>query len=532
MLEPIKSAKKILYFLTILSFFSCTKDEVKQADYHDLNAQLTRAEMREAMIKDHKKIAKERGEKPKNIAPIPSISKMVVTPPPPVIGGEKTISFSVSDQVPLKDVLIELARVAKIDIDIDPKISGGIILNAKNRPLKEIIDRIANLGNLRYSYKNGVLYFESDTPYLKNYFVDYLTGSTLWTDVESNITSMISSNQNSNSSSSSSSLLEDSGSSPEEQTASVTSNKSAGIISLFANNKQHREVSKYLADVERAASSQVLIEAKLVEVNLSEAYKTGINWSSLGSNPSLDFVGGAASKSTDPTKSFNSLFGAATNIFGSGNLSAIFSALEQFGTTRTISSPRIHAINNQKATLNFGDKLVYFKIDNNQNVTTTSGATPVTSATITSTKQEENIGVKIEITPSINIETRDITLNIKPTLSSKGGEVKDPASGAIANLVPVVQTRELSTIAKIQSGNVIVIGGLMKEGSTNQNEGIPLLGRVPILGWFFRSTSKTSEVVETVIFVKATIVGSGDRVSKYERDFNEKFNSSKRQFIE
>ena len=73
-------------------------------------------------------------------------------------------------------------------------ISGGIIVNAKNRPLKEVIDRIATLGNLRYSYKNGVLYFESDTAYTKNYFVDYLFDGKLWSDVETNITSILKSN--------------------------------------------------------------------------------------------------------------------------------------------------------------------------------------------------------------------------------------------------------------------------------------------------------------------------------------------------
>jgi hypothetical protein len=115
-------------------------------DPFDLDTGATLEEAFDTVLKnrdDEKKSNKASENKSPKETPIPKLSKLIVSPPPPSIGGDKVISFSVTDQVPLKDVLIEFGRMVKIDVDIDPAISGGIILNAKNRPLKEVIDRIA-----------------------------------------------------------------------------------------------------------------------------------------------------------------------------------------------------------------------------------------------------------------------------------------------------------------------------------------------------------------------------------------------------
>ncbi|HLD76597.1 MAG TPA: hypothetical protein VI861_00535, partial [Rickettsiales bacterium] len=467
-------------------------------------------------------------------------------PPEPIsdkdiFSSGKTISFFVTEQVSLKDVLIELGRVAKIDVDIDPNINGGVVISAKNRPLGEIIERITTLGKLRYSYKDGILRFERDTPYMKNYFVDYLVdGSNLWTEVESNVSNIMKSFPSDNSTSSNTANSENiTVSSPIAQ-STISSNKTAGIMSVFATKKQHEEIEKYLRDVEKHASAQVLIEAKVVEVALDDEYKTGIDWSLAKTSGSGN---AALFGSTNSYKSGSALdlalksgVGGVKKVLNGGSLALSISALEQFGTTRTLSSPRIHAINNQKATLNFTDKLVYFKIESDQS--TTASTSSVTTSTITSTKIEENVGVELNMTPSINLETGEITLNIKPKITVHSDTVIDPASPTddegkvtIENKVPVIQTRELNTIAKIQSGNIIVIGGLMKEGTTNLDIGIPFLQRIPIFGYLFKSTSKTSEIVETVIFIKATIVNSSSQVGKVDRELEQKFDTNKRNFF-
>ena len=270
-------------------------------------------------------------------------------------------------------------------------------------------------------------------------------------------------------------------------------------------------------------------------MKLNDLYKTGINWSWSEGNSK----GGTNKISGTNAYLEGQPLDVAIGVLFSKSLSASVSALEQFGTTRTLSSPRVHAINNQKAFLNFTDKLVYFRIDNNQNTTTTSAAAAVNTQTLTSTKQEENVGVELNIVPSINLKTGEITLNMKPKITVNSGFVTDPASpkdpitGKITfeNKVPVVQTREITTIAKMQSGNIIVIGGLMKEGTVNTDKGIPYLQRIPVLGNLFKSTNKESEIVETVIFIKATIVNSGSQVNKIDRELQEKFDTNRRKFF-
>lgn len=535
MSKLVNITKGILCFSLVLCFFSCAQNKTKidptddkiglDDGIMDRKVGLTNDEFYKTMVKPRKKNAEATAETKSTEAPIPKISKLIAIPPLPRIGGDKTISFSVTEQVPLKDVLIELGRIAKIDVDLDPLISGGIILNARNRPLKEVIDRIATLGQLRYSYENGVLHFERDVPYIKNYFVDYLFDGQLWIDVEANITSLLSSAVSIDSADDAASL------------AYISSNKSAGIISVFATDKQHDLIKQYLADVEKTASAQVLIEAKVVEVTLTDEYSTGIQWTGSSSGGGTTLNTEATGFASDSTSALDYVI--SPGLFGS-SLDVSVGALEKFGTTRTISSPRVHAINNQKATLNFADKLIYFKIDSSSNVTTSSDNSLVNSA-ITSTKQEEDVGVQLEITPSINLRTNEITMAIKPTLSVKSDEVTDPASptdddgnaiDGLENKVPVIQTREIDTIAKVRSGNIIIIGGLMKDTTSNEDIGIPFLSRIPIISWFFKSTSKESSIVETVIFIKATILAPATPPSKYDREFHNKFDSTKRPYLD
>ena len=490
--------------------FSCSQGAIDPMIY---NVGMTEKDIKDSIIK---KKLNPKASKPETFKDetLPKLSKSIVPVPAPRIGGEKIISFYVTDQVPLRDVLIELGRIAEVDVDVDPKISGGVIINAKNRPFKEIIDRIATQGKLRYSYKNKVLYFETDKPTMKNYFVDYLDGSPLWDEVQTNVENIFNAES-------------DDG---QANQSTITPNKSAGMYTIYATQRQHQAIEKYLQDVSTQSSVQVLIEAKVVEIKLSEKFRAGIDWS----QDLFKF------NSPDPDTNYAGMLtisNPALNIFN-GDINIAVDAMSRFGVTKAISSPRIHAMNNQKAALNFADKLVYFKVDSQQSAQgTTTGASATTVATtVTSTKQEENVGVQIEITPSVNIKTGEISMNIAPKITAQNGSVKDPATAdtrtfSYANTVPIINTREINTSVKIASGNVLVIGGLMKNVDDNNEGGIPFLRRIPILGWLFKSLEKSSEVSETVIFIKATIINSGTRANKIDRELQEKYDTNRRVFF-
>ncbi len=516
--------KKVICATLFSALLACANERV---DPIDSGSGMSREDIEKNFVKDPKANKLKKAQKSQDETPIPNVSKLIMTPPPPTIGGDKTISFSVNDQVPLKDVLIELGRIAKIDIDLDSGISGGIIVNAKNRPLKEVIDRIATSGNLRYSYKNGVLRFERDAPYMKNYFVDYLTGSAVWTDVESNITA----------------VLGASGSSSESApTSSFTTNKSAGIISVYATQAQHENVTKYLDEVYRLSSAQVLIEAKVIEVTLNKEFHAGIDWNWFSENGGLTFNTGTFGGTPGATSVFAGISDPPTltlkNIFGikGGDLNATIRLLEKFGETKAISSPRINAINNQAASLDFTQTYIYFTISTS--ASTVAGTTnPTTASSVTATKNEIPIGVQLSITPSINLATNEVTLDVKPKLSVLAGTVRDPSvnpqtGDSLNNTVPLINNRTLNTVAKIQSGNILVIGGLMSDTSDNADTGVPFLSRIPILGYLFKYSKKTSTIVETVIFIKATIVNSGTVPNKVDRDLQEKFDVNRRQFFQ
>ena len=160
-------AKILLIAILLSGLFSCAK---KGGESFVRDAEMSLKNVKSSLynekIQSDKKTDSD--NKKSNEVFIPAISRSVISPLPPTIGGEKIMSFYVDENTPLKDVLLELARVAEVDIDIDPKVSGSVIINAKNRPFKEILDRIASQARLRYSYKNKVLYFEPNYPYMKN----------------------------------------------------------------------------------------------------------------------------------------------------------------------------------------------------------------------------------------------------------------------------------------------------------------------------------------------------------------------------
>lgn len=491
-------AKYYIVVLAALLLFGCNKRDL----FFDKYAEKNQSDFVKALVRD--KSDKSNKDKDSKYNSIPKTSNMLSLPKPPSFSqGTQLISLSVTDDVDLRDVLIELGRVTGIDVDIDPEISGGIILNAKNRPLIEVIQRICKLGSLKYSFENGVLSFKNDTPYSKHYVVNYLADGGLWDEVSSNITSILDN------------TTEDS---------SISLNKSAGIITIYSNDVGQKAAEEYLAEVKKNAYAQVLIEAKIVEVTLNDKYNAGIDWSFVGkSNSSISNLPGAAGGSV----SFSIARGALQSLS--------IKALEQFGTARAISNPRISTLNNKKATLDFVDKLIYFTIET-ENVTTATTATTNTNS-VTATKHEEPVGISLDITPAINLKENEVILTVHPKLTSKSGEINDPSVDSkgnnLGNKIPVIQNREIQTSMKLKSGDVLVIGGLMSETSNSDDKGFPFLKRIPVLGLLFKSLSKEYKKTETVILIKSTIVDSAgnSQSTQYDKKLLNDFDPSKRPFL-
>jgi general secretion pathway protein D len=310
-----------------------------------------------------------------------------------------------------------------------------------------------------------------------------------------------------------------------EAQSSFSINKQAGVVTALATHKQHKSVEKYLKKVRRNATAQVLIEAKIVEVTLDEEFRTGINWGSTGTNPT-DFLkanrsgAGALLGFTDAlNRSDGSIAETAQFALFRGDKSTLKAAvqmMESFGTSRTLSSPRLNALNNQQAVLTFAENKVYFTVEVSKETETTAGGATEETVLADSTVNTVPIGIILTLQPSIDLDKEEITMNIRPTLSRITSFVDDPGvnlqvkqidtSLNISSQIPVIEVRELDSMLKMRNGQIMVMGGLMEERTVNQDTGLPYVSRMPVLGSLFKGTSKTTEIVETVIFIKATIV--------------------------
>lgn len=290
-----------------------------------------------------------------------------------------------------------------------------------------------------------------------------------------------------------------------EASVSVFANKETGVLIARATARQHEKIQEFIDRVMTTAKRQVLIEATIVEVKLNDQYQQGINWSRalLGAQGfALSQAGTAGIGSTagaltisyfDPTSSY-------------GNILASVQLLEKFGNVKVLSSPKLSVMNNQTASLKVADSKVYFTITSSP-ATYSSSGTVLSPATYTSSPITVSVGFTMNVTPYIS-DSDMVTINVRPTITRITGYVNDPnpALVLIANRIPEIQTREMESIIKVESGQTAVMGGLIQESIDKNTSEIPLIGRIPFLGNLFRNRDDTTSKTELVIFLRPVVI--------------------------
>lgn len=234
---------------------------------------------------------------------------------------------------------------------------------------------------------------------------------------------------------------------------------------------------------------QVLIDAQIIEIKPSDKFEMGVDWDywirkhfKVGSSLSIGTTGRLLLGTTTASPSEQ------------GDYKAILDLLRTIGDTKILSSPRIMALNNQEARILVGTKDAYIT-----STTSLSGSTTVTS-------QEVNFvdtGIKLYVTPTIN---RDgfVTMKIKPEISS-ATRTSIKSEDKITE-IPIVSTSESETTVMVKDGVTIIMGGLRKDEKQKTVKKIPLLGDIPLLGFFFRSTSDETKKTELVILLTPHII--------------------------
>ena len=460
---------------------------------------------------------------------------------------EKLETYTVVvNQVPIRELLFSMARDADLNLDIDSDISGKITMNAIDQTLPKILDRIESQADVTYFLEGDTLKVKADKPYLHVYHVDYLNISresggkvSVSTEIGATSSGINSAGSGGGGGSSSGSGGENKANSDIENESinefwttitlniggilgqeikgssgsrlvtgnNIIVNRESGIIAVRATSKQHKSIKGFIDQVVGSAQRQVLIEATIAEVQLSDSYQAGIDWSVVSETSGGVVTKGGVQDVIGGNLGSSPFFQLATSGTINGNpLNITLKALETFGDVKVLSSPKVMTLNNQTAILKVVDNEVYFNIDVN---VVPGSVTSNALTTVDTTVNTVPVGIVMAVTPFID-EGDAVTLNIRPTISRIIDFVDDPnpllAEQGVVSQIPVIQVREIETMLKVDDSETAVIGGLMQDQINKENRGVPILSSIPLLGALFSYTEENYVKSELVIFIRPVIV--------------------------
>jgi general secretion pathway protein D len=448
----------------------------------------------------------------------PVVRAPLVTPPEPEAKGDHyTVRVK---EVPVRELLFTLAHDAELNLEMAPEVTGRVTLSAVDQPLAQILHRIATQAHLRYELTPSTLTVAPDRPFLRSYRIDYVnmgrkaTGSvSVATEIGTTGTGALSSAKSG--ANVSSTTLEQTSSNQfwETLVANIRDligggegvllvNRESGLITLRATQAQHDEVQELIDTALARARQQVLIEATVVEVELSDRFQSGVDWSVLDETNGIGFSQQltAANLAAAPVTTLT------IDRPDDSGLLATIKLLEQFGHLKVLSSPKVMALNNQTALLKVVDNRVYFTITVDiQAGTASSPGMTVYSSTVHTVP----VGFVMAVTPQI-ADNDSVTINVRPTISRVLGYVRDPnpalATAKVISQIPEIQVREIESVLQVASGQIAVLGGLMQDTVDQNRSAVPLVSEIPILGDLFTYRDDQARKTELVIFLRPTVI--------------------------
>jgi MSHA biogenesis protein MshL len=488
--------------------------------------------------------------------------------------------FNVSfNNVPVQQFYNSIVAGTRYNMLINPEVTGNITANLKDVTLFEALDAVRELYGYDYKVEGTRIYIRPLTMQTKMFKINYLTAkrkgvsslrvsstsvSSAGTSNSGNQNNSGSNNNNNNNGgnnggndpnnpnggsnqqqrdSANVSTTSESDFWLELKTAlealvdigkdgrSVTISPQSGVIVIRAMPDELRNVDLYLKATQVSVDRQVILEAKILEVELNSNFQSGVNWAAFGKfaaggnnrfsagtlqpGTTLGPLGtplssaGAGGINASPGSSIGASADAIGSLFGmafqTSNFAALISFLEGQGTVHVLSSPRIATLNNQKALLKIGTD--EFFVTGVSTTTTTSGTgTGVTTPTVT--LQPFFSGVVLDVTPQID-EDGNIILHVHPSVSQVSTVNKGLNLGSLGTFtLPLAasSTSEMDSMVRGQNGQVVAIGGLMRQATTTDNSGVPGANSLPVLGALFGSKSEVLQKRELVVLIKPTIV--------------------------
>ena len=455
----------------------------------------------------------------------------------------KNFSMKITDDISLGDVLNQLSEMCDFSIvakdayskkELDDKVFG---VNIRNMSLSEVFDLLLNEKNLSYEFANNVLKISSlQTRIFK---IDYITSVREGTAItKASVDASPSEVGSSSSSDSGSSDIKNENNlirtterfdfwekldaelkailnnSSEHITApDPIINQNAGLITVTATPSQLKRVEKYIAEMQRRLKKQVVIDVSIIAVDLNNEYKQGVDWSKfeLGFNTYIGNPGsntGSSAKWINKGNSLSDGFGRTLSIAANLNFSidGMINFLETNGKAKVVSSPKVTTLNNQQALISVGDNINYRVQEQ-----TDSGNSNSDRLTTTYKQYSVFIGILLNLLPEVS-DNNKIMLRINPSLSSfKYAE--DDTRGqntSIREIAPDTVQKKLSTVVQVNSGDTIILGGLIGQTKNKQNTAVPLLADIPLIGNVFKSTRDGIRTTELIFVITPRVVDLED----------------------
>ena len=499
-------------------------------------------------------------EQSRNKVPPPPSVQAALIPPLDVVGTSRTgprFDVAVND-MPARDFFLSLMQSAGQNLLVHPAVAGNITFSLTNVNLEEVLAAVRDSYGYDYRRTSYGYQIQPNQAITRTYDLNYLNLQRLGTTDTRVSSGQVTSSDNTGvgaggtttSSTSStvnaSQLLTSSnvdfwseireviammiGS---EEGNQVVVNPQAGLLVVRAGSDDQQAVENFLRLAQRNLQRQVILETKILEVNLSDGFQAGINWSFLQGQKGIGLGGFTTTTGNNasgflengingiglqsglprgvnipvvPLSGPNGVGGVFGATFDFGNFEGVVQLLETQGDVRVLSSPRISTLNNQKAVIKVGTD-EFFVTDVSTTTTSLAGGTTAPDLDITLTPFFS--GISLDVTPQID-ENDQVTLHVRPTVSRVQDQNKSIQLGGADNVfnlpLALSTTRQSDSIVRARSGQVVVIGGLLENRNTNNDANVPWLSKLPIIGALFQQQRKSLQQTELVILMRPQVV--------------------------
>jgi MSHA type pilus biogenesis protein MshL len=442
-----------------------------------------------------------------SVKPRPVVVEPVVPTYDPFEG--QTVSFSVVDE-PLQTVLYSLSQAAGVNIILDPTVmdeTRRLTLNFENASASLVLEEILSAYDLHYEVTGNIV---KVTPYMEKIFrLDFLDAVL---DAKFEVGGdVLGAGDTESTSGLSGSFTLTGGSVPKNnpytmlenlirpvlsQDGKFSINRLAGSLYVKDRPRAVRSVAHLVRHYRSMLSRQILIEARIIEVILSDQYQYGIDWSIL---KNLD---NAATELTQAAWSLGEGL-ILTGTKGDYSIGSAVDALNVFGDAKVVSNPTIRSKHGQPAIISVGTSFTYKKSVETTRYSYTSGENVSTDVEVSTVFD----GLILGVIPFIDEHSR-VTLLINPIKSDVDQEsLEEQQIGEDLSIsLPRVRVKEISSTISLNDGDIIVLGGLIDKEKVTDNRGVPFLSGIPLLGYLFKDEGERDDIRELVILLKVKVV--------------------------